>query len=211
MNTSKKIFDILPEFIQKKYKSIQNENKKKKWIKDGKPYPTPHVVKQEHILEYKIKHNSTTLVETGTFLGDMVWSQQKNFEKIYSIELNKDLFRDAQQRFKRKTHIQILQGDSGKILPILINEIKGKTIFWLDGHYSGGITARGDKDCPIWDELKAIFSTEEEHVLLIDDARLFIGERDYPTIDGVKKFTLDRYPNSNIEIKDDIIIIELEK
>lgn len=96
-------------------------------------------------------------------------------------------------------------------MAIIVKEITSKAIFWLDGHYSGGITARGDKDCPIWEELKAIFSTNTEHIILIDDARLFIGERDYPSLSGVKTFILEQYPNSKIEIKNDSIIVELEK
>ena len=173
--------------------------------------PVPHIVKQELITEYKNKHHISVLIESGTYLGDMVWAQQDNFDKIYTIELSLSLHKLAQKRFRKKPHIHVLQGDSGKVMAIIVKEITSKAIFWLDGHYSGGITARGDKDCPIWEELKAIFSTNTEHIILIDDARLFIGERDYPSLSGVKTFILEQYPNSKIEVKNDSIIVELEK
>ena len=37
--------------------------------------------------------------------------------------------------------ISIIQGDSGKILNSITNKLKKPAIFWLDGHYSSGITA----------------------------------------------------------------------
>lgn len=211
MAKKKRYLDLLPRSIQKIYKSYQNNQKKKKWIKQGKPVPVPHIIKQELIVEYKNKYNLSTLVESGTYLGDMIWAQQDNFTKIYSIELSKGLHQQAQKRFRKKEHIHVLQGDSGKIMATIVKEIPGKAIFWLDGHYSGGITARGDKDCPIWEELKAILSTGAEHVILIDDVRLFIGERDYPSIEGVKTYILEQYPNSIIDIKNDSLIVELVK
>lgn len=211
MASSKHYLDILPRFVQKLYKSFQNNKKKKKWFKEGKPVPVPHVIKQEIIVEYKNKHNISTLVESGTYLGDMVWAQQDNFDKIYTIELSKHLHQLAQKRFKKKEHIHVLLGDSGKMMTTVVKEISDKAIFWLDGHYAGGITARGEKDCPIWDELKAILSTDIEHIILIDDARLFIGERDYPSLNGVQVYILEQYPNSKIKVVNDCIIVELEK
>lgn len=206
----KQYLDLLPRFVQKIYKSQQNRTKKNKWLKQGKPIPVPHIIKQELIKEYKDKHNISILVESGTYLGDMVWAHQDNFDKIYTIELSKSLHQKAQKRFKKKKHIYTLQGDSGVLMATIVKEINDKAIFWLDGHYSGGITARGDKDCPVLDELKAIFSTNCEHIILIDDARLFIGERDYPSLNAVKTLVLDQYPNSKIKVKNDSIIIELE-
>lgn len=211
MPQSKQYLDILPRFVQKLYKSYQNNKKKSKWLKQGKPMPVPHIVKQELITEYKNKHHISVLIESGTYLGDMVWAQQDNFDKIYTIELSLSLHKLAQKRFRKKPHIHVLQGDSSRVMATIVKEITCKAIFWLDGHYSGGITARGDKDCPIWEELKAIFSTNTEHIILIDDARLFIGERDYPSLSGVKTFILEQYPNSKIEVKNDSIIVELEK
>jgi hypothetical protein len=44
-------------------------------------------------------------------------------------------------------------------------------MFWLDRHYSGGFTAKGEKDCPIIEELDAISNGSHlKHSILIDDA-----------------------------------------
>lgn len=102
MPQSKQYLDILPRFVQKLYKSYQNSKKKSKWLKQGKPMPVPHIVKQELITEYKNKHHISVLIESGTYLGDMVWAQQDNFDKIYTIELSLSLHKLAQKRFRKK-------------------------------------------------------------------------------------------------------------
>lgn len=210
MPSPKKYVSLLPEFIQKIYLSYKNKYQLSYWNKQGRSIPVPHVVKQNIVLKYKNMYDIDILFETGTYLGDMVWAQRNNFDKIYSIELDKLLAESAKKRFRRDKNITIFQGDSGKILPKIVSSINEKTIFWLDAHYAGGITARGEKDCPVYEELRGILSTNLEHVILIDDARYFIGERDYPTIEGVSSFVLKFFPNSNISFENDCICIELK-
>lgn len=211
MPTSKRILSMLPEFMQKLYCCYKNKTQIAKWEKQGKPIPVPHAIKQQIVNRYREKHEITTFIESGTYLGDMISAQKSNFAKLYTIELNKDLAQWAKRRFKKDSHVKIIQGDSGKVMPSIVNDLQEKALFWLDGHYSGGITARGDKDCPIVDEVKAIVLSGIQHILIIDDARYFIGERDYPTINGLSSFILNAYPNSAIQIEHDCIIIELEK
>lgn len=181
------------------------------WEKVGKPIPVVHAMKQQMITSYGKKHNIDTLIETGTYLGDMVWAQRKNFTQIYSIELSEELAQKAQKRFKSYPYIHIVQGDSGKKLFELQDAYQTPALFWLDGHYSGGITAQGDKDCPIYGELGAIFQTNKNHVLLIDDAREFVGKGDYPSLEELSGFILKIYPNSIIHVENDIIVVELQK
>jgi hypothetical protein len=78
----------------------------------------------------------------------------------------------------------------------------------LDGHYSAGITARGDLDTPIMAELSAICDHPiDGHVILIDDARCFTGEDDYPTVDEVRDFVASRKPDHGFELALDIMRI----
>jgi hypothetical protein len=92
------------------------------------------------------------------------------------------------------------------VLPLIIKDLNEPAIFWLDGHYSSGITAKGDKICPIFEELDSIFNNKPlNHVLLIDDARLFVDEDDYPTIEKLTKYVKNKNNNYQVEVKDDII------
>src|SRR5687768_9533730 len=120
------------------------EIKRKRWVKKqlehwhlaGNPIPPPHIVKQITITGYQKKYSISTLVETGTYLGDMVEAQKKRFRKIISIELSVDLYEKAKQRFVKDKNVRIVQGDSGEALPGILKEITERAIFWLDGHYS---------------------------------------------------------------------------
>jgi hypothetical protein len=47
--------------------------------------------------------------------------------------------------------ITVLQGDSGNVITRVMQEVFQPVLFWLDAHYSGGITARGELDSPIFD------------------------------------------------------------
>ena len=121
------------------------------------------------------------------------------------IELSKELYEAACNRFKHVENIRLLQGDSGKVLPELLNRISEPALFWLDGHYSGGTTARGDAITPISVELQSIFSHRiKRHVILIDDARLFNGTNGYPDIADLLR-EIRQGSNHKVEISADII------
>ena len=62
------------------------------WKKENEPIPPYHAVKQYVIEKYRAKYKYNTLVETGTFLGDMIESQRLFFNNVYSIELDLQLY-----------------------------------------------------------------------------------------------------------------------
>ena len=105
-------------------------------------------------------------------------------------------------------HINILRGDSSKVLPIILSKIDKPALFWLDGHYSAGITAKGDLNTPILKELKLILNHKiKKNIILIDDARCFVGKDDYPTIAELESFVKKINPNLSFKNEDDIIRI----
>src|SRR5258708_2430617 len=116
------------------------------WERSGRPVPPPQAVKHAAIREYATRYGLRTLVETGTYLGDSIQANLNRFTKIYSIELGDDLYRRAVHRFKGHGHVSILQGDSTVVLPRVVAQLDEAALFWLDGHYSGGATARGAED-----------------------------------------------------------------
>jgi hypothetical protein len=178
------------------------------WKLNHKKTLTPHKIKQSHISQTAQKYNLKILVETGTYRGDMVYAQLKNFETIYSIELDKSLWAKAVIRFNNYKNVQILNGDSGKVLSEVVPKLDFKSLFWLDGHYSGGITAKGELNCPIFEELSNILNSSLNHFIIIDDARLFIGLDDYPTIEELKKYVINLKQNASLFVLDDLIFIQ---
>ncbi len=179
-----------------------------KWEKNGRPLPPPHQVKQRVIEEYRMLSGNKIFIETGTFLGDMIEAQKRNFNVLYSIEVEESLWQNAVKRFAGKKHIHIVKGDSAKVLPEITKQLDAGAVFWLDGHYSGGVTGKGDLNCPIYGEVDAAFQLKKlNHVLLIDDARCFDGTNEYPTIEALTGYVKASNEKYNVVVKDDIIRI----
>ena len=207
------IKDILLKFspinslrtARKKRKALQEV---KEWEKLGRPVPPPHAIKQQNLLHYATTYNLNILVETGTFNGDMVEAMKNYFDEIYSVELSQSLFNKAKIRFKSQKNVFLIHGDSGDELRTITQRIDKPTLFWLDGHYSGGETALGEKDTPVLEELNCILdSSALKHVIIIDDARLFGSDLSYPTIEELKNVVTSKRNDLDITIDDDSIRI----
>jgi hypothetical protein len=161
------------------------------WVRAGKPIPPPVKFKQQIVKEYAKRFRLRIFVETGTYMGEMVNAVKNRFDQIYSIELGLELYENTKRRFADKKNITIIHGDSGEVLDEVLGHVNQPCLFWLDSHYSGGITAKGEVETPIRRELSHIFnhSIASHHVILIDDARLFIGEHDWPTIEELRNMS----------------------
>ena len=170
--------------------------------------PLPPFIKRSIILRYALDHHCKTLVETGTQYGDTPWLFRSRFETIYTIELSPTLAAMSRRSFRRFSHIKVVEGDSGKKLAELLPMLQSKTLFWLDGHYSAGLTARGSTDCPIYGELKSIAQLcKVPCVVLIDDARCFGHDKDYPTLQELEDFVRVAFPRHETRVSNDIISI----
>jgi hypothetical protein len=186
--------------------TIDDAQSVRRWEAAGRPIPPPHPIKVRTVKAYSARFATPVLVETGTYRGEMVEAVKHVFETIYSIELDDTLYAQAQANLARMSHIHVIHGDSAEVLPALIGKIDQTILFWLDAHYSGGVTARGREDSPIRQELLNILNrSANEPVILIDDARLFTGESGYPTLDELRQFVLEKRPGWVFEVQDDII------
>ena len=193
--------------LQKIYDQSNNEFIKQR-ASNPNSVPVPHLAKQEVIRHFANKHNIQVFVESGTFLGIMINSMKGQFKKLYSIELSEILYKNAIKKFENDKNVNIVFGDSGSMLPQVIKDINEPIIFWLDGHYSGDITAKGVLETPIIKELKTVLEhAVKNHVILVDDARLFNGTRDYPTVKEVQDFLSGYSKDYKFEIKEDILVI----
>jgi hypothetical protein len=203
----KKIIKVfIPKSILENYNyKIATKRIIENWIKTGKPIPAPDSVKQKIVSDYQKKYKTDVFIETGTYLGYMDYAQRNNFKEIHTIELMEKYYLSAVEKFKKYKHIHCYQGDSTFILPLIMEKISKKVLFWLDAHYSIDLFAKGEKDCPIFEELDAIFNKDLGHIILIDDARDFTGIGDYPTVEKVKEYVLTKNSTYNIFVEHDII------
>jgi hypothetical protein len=150
--------------------------------------PSPNFVKQKVLLRNGLR--DATWIESGTFMGDTTSVLSKVAKMVYSIEPEPTLFSKAEQKFRNTSNIKIIKGLSEDVFPKIIPTISGNICFWLDGHYSAGITFKGPQDTPISDELTVIgrnITKTRKIVVMIDDVRCFDPKNPeysaYPPVD----------------------------
>ena len=174
----------------------------------------PGMNEKRNVIEYyRNLYKPSMFVETGTFIGDTVDYFKNKFDFIYSIELSEELAKKASARFENNNNIRIIQGNSSDVLPAVVLNLKSESLFWLDGHYSSEFyldnelikTAKGKSDTPIEKELDILLSSSTKHIILIDDARLFNGKGDYPSIKAIKNKVKASGLAYNLFISKDII------
>lgn len=159
------------------------------WEKNSYSSPSPQYIKQACVLR-----NSLTLgkkfifIESGTYLGDTAAILGPIAEKVVSLEPEFELYKKACLRFKESSNIEIINGTSEDVFPILIPKLTGDVCFWLDGHFSAGVTYKGKSHTPIIEELNEIgknLLNLRKVVIMVDDVRCFdpsiAGFEDYPT------------------------------
>ena len=189
---------------------IQTQRGISNWKKRGYLESSPQLVKQSVFLKYGL--DDAVWVETGTFLGTTTKYLSEFFPHVYSIEPEPKLYSSACKRFEGK-NVTLFNDVSENVFPSLLPTLSGNINFWLDGHYSAGITFKGEKDCPVEDELSAIelnFSNFDKLTILIDDVRCFLPVNDtyaeYPSVDYLVDWA--RRMNLQRRIEHDIFIMQ---
>lgn len=112
-------------------------------------------------------------IETGTFRGDTAAWAVGHFDQVTTIELSPVYHSAAQTRFHSIGSMRILLGQSSEVLRSIVPGLSHRTLFWLDAHWSGADTAGIEAECPLLAEINLINSSLLEHVVMVDDARLF--------------------------------------
>ena len=206
VNPSKLEYVLRPTWVYCFVKPLLDREALRDWARHGRP-PAPRLVKEALVRRVARATGIRTFIETGTFFGDMVAAVEGEFSRVISIELESQLRRRAAERFRGLPHVTIIEGDSGSALHDVLAGLGERCLFWLDGHFSGGVTARGATDTPIRSELAHILGHEvRDHVVLIDDARLF-GSGDYPTVEEVFADVRRARPEWSMAVEDDVIRI----
>lgn len=182
-------------------------------------YKTPGV-ETESLPEHLVKiftdaFEVKIFIETGTAGGSSITTASKMFNKCYTIELIEGRVDSDMKKSVFYNNVEFLTGNSVDILGSLItNHIGHYIFFFLDAHYSDSVpNTSGVKECPVLEELK-IISSHQTSIILIDDARLFLGQppypndpRDWPTIEEIFSAAKVLFPNHHTTITDDFVLI----
>ncbi len=178
------------------------------WILRGRPSRSPHLLKQKVVREYGDKFALKTLVETGTYYGEMVAAMKSHFDHIYSIEFVPELAERATRKFAHYPHVRIFCGDSRVVIPQVLALLSGPALFWLDAGYYGWVGKQGDQQ-RLSAELEMILTHPYPHIILLDDARGLTGRDGIPSVADVKSYVESKFPQRIVEVKYDIMRITL--
>jgi len=178
------------------------------WILRGRPERSPHLLKQKVVREYGERFKLTTLVETGTYYGEMVTAMKHRFERIFSIEFVPELAERAQRKFSRDRHIKIFCGDSRVVMPEVLALLNRPALFWLDAGYYGWVGKQGDQQ-RLSAELEMILSHPFPHIILLDDARGLTGLGGIPSVADVKRHIESKFPTRQVEVQHDIMRVTM--
>ena len=177
------------------------------WLEDGRQAPAPPIVKHIILKEYGVRYQTPVFIETGTYLAKTLLALRHLFDELHSIELDSERHQRAKGLLKSSPHVHLHQGDSGTLLPELLNKLDRRALFWLDAHFPPGESLGDYGETPIVAELKAIAAHPiKDHVILIDDARDF-GQGEYPSLVWMRDLTAELFPGFVFSVVDDVIRI----
>jgi hypothetical protein len=180
------------------------------WVLRGRPARSPHLLKQRVVREYGERFGLQTLVETGTYYGEMVAAMKNHFDRIYSIEYVPELASRATRKFARDEHVRIFCGDSRLVMPEVLALLEGPALFWLDAGYYGWVGIRTNEQ-RLSAELEMILGHRFRHIILLDDARGLIGRDGIPSVADVKSYVESTFPLRSVEVEYDIMRITLRE
>lgn len=114
-------------------------------------------------------------VETGTNRAETTAWAADHFAQVVSIEGMQDLYAAAVDAHGHRTNISFRHGDSRTVLGDVLADLSEPAILWLDAHWCGDGTFGPAAECPLLEELDSVNRSHAGHVILIDDARLFLA------------------------------------
>jgi hypothetical protein len=166
---------------------------------------------QEIVLSFIQGGKIVNFIETGTFRGGTTFWAAQHFENVYTIEIDPEISKQTSSRNDCPRNIQFFVGDSKTKLLEVLEQVEGRSLYWLDGHWCGVSNFGVETECPLMQELVAI-SDRKDDVILVDDARLFLGpplpphnNTLWPRIDEIICYLKSVFPNNLVTICDDVI------
>lgn len=172
-----------------------------------------HGIPRELVLFLKGISGANVFFETGTLVGETAAWAAEHFDAVETIEARVEIVVQASIKLRPLSNVTVFHGDSKDVLRRPGFTLLIPSIFWLDAHWMGpgSNTAGDDFECPVMGELEAINSSSVEHIVLVDDARLFCSPppiphkpSHWPTLEVIVR-ELSRYGKA-VFVSEDVLI-----
>lgn len=154
-------------------------------------------------------------VETGTFEGDTVNALLPYFDRFITAELSEPLWKEVTNRFAGEKKVEPYLGNSPDVIAKFCSALKDSSVlYWLDAHWCVADDTSGEKSqCPLLEEIHAIGQLNDQSVILIDDARLFLAPppaphetSQWPSIDSIITALKQTSLQHELSVVNDVII-----
>lgn len=134
----------------------------------------PHsLTKLHNIAKARKRTGARSVIEVGSFKGVTTRRLARLFDVLHSIEIDPRLFEMARQRCADRPNVTVHLGDGKTVLADVCPKVS-RCIAFLDGHYSGEGTGKGDEPEPVLAELDVIARHLDNFVgIVVDDFREF--------------------------------------
>lgn len=143
----------------------------------------------------------STFVETGTLYAHTAYHASKWFDEVISIELDESLHQGAVDL--GLDGVRFVHGDSGDVVPAIVDELTQPAFFFLDAHWSGDPSVEwgssgfqgfptatahlgeannhpsSEQQVPLDRELSAILESFPHHAIIVIDDWESVGEKDH--------------------------------
>lgn len=118
------------------------------------------------------KCDFTCAIETGTHRGTTTKYLSDHFPRVISIETQVRYLTFARLRLRKRKHVEVIEGNSGRDLGRVLGDLdsKGPVFAYLDAHWGGHL--------PLGDELQALERSGRDYIAVIDDF-LVPGDKGY--------------------------------
>ena len=139
-------------------------------------------IQVKNVLDF---YNIDNFVETGTGAAEVVRSISniKSDLNIHTIEIIEEIFNKNKISNSYLTNVNWHLGQSSEVMPEILPQLEGNTLFWLDAHFPGadfGLASYGDEEdldkrLPLRSELEIIVDGRDvsNDVFVIDDLRVY--------------------------------------
>jgi hypothetical protein len=149
-------------------------------------------------------------IETGTYLGGTAYRCARVFDRVYTIELDAELVRHARHNLAGCSNVDVIEGDATvELEKIFATKPVERAVIFLDGHFSGGNTAKGDVEEPAILELQVLQRHRDRvSAIVIDDFRNFGEQPGHPPKWALLRAIDRNFPNAdfNVQIQNDQVI-----
>ncbi len=174
-------------------------------------------VDQKKTLDLAQCYGLRVFVETGTWKGGTSSWATEYFKRVITIEGDRHRFEKTTMGLAGKyPNLEFRFGDSRTELARVLTVVLEPCLIWLDAHWCGGGAKEAydlNDECPLREEIAAINASRfaAQHVVMIDDARLFTAPPPYPhdpaqwpTVETITSLLAPR----RVTIENDVIYAE---